>query len=153
MATGILEALHEHIEDEIEGLVLTPEGLSATSDTRWGEVTLRVDHDEEAGCVRVSAAIPAPPGAGPELLIFCLSLNAQYFDVKIALDDEGRLLVHGDLEVEDADAAELAPSVVDAAESILDVIDDDLVEWCSSHGLGTPAQRKRWESQVTTLDG
>lgn len=151
MATDILQALLERIEDDLDGLTLTPEGLEAVTDARWGEVTVHIDHDEEAGCVRVSVAVPPPAGAGPELLVWCLSVNAQYFDVKFALDDEGQLLVHGDLDVAEEDIADLAADVVDTVESVLDVLDDDLVEWCLSHGLGAPAQRKRWETRAGEL--
>lgn len=147
MATEILQALHERIEDDLDGLTLTPDGLRAVTDARWGEITLHIDHDPEAATVRVSAALPPPVGAGVEFLIWCLSLNGQYFDVKVALDDDGRLLVHGDLDADGSEPADLAADVVDAAESVLDLIDDDLVEWCLGQGLGTPAQRTRWASR------
>ncbi|MFW6052066.1 MAG: hypothetical protein ACODAU_12890 [Myxococcota bacterium] len=61
-----------------------PEGLQAVAGARWGEVTLHIEHDGEAG---------------------------------------------------------------------IDVIDDELVEWCLAHGLGTPSQRTRWESRATDLAG
>jgi hypothetical protein len=147
MGTDILKALHERIEEDLDGLALTPDGLRAVTDARWGELTLHIDHDPEAATVRVSAAIPPPVGAGVEFLIWCLSLNGQYFDVKVALDEDGRLLVHSDLDADDMEPSDLATDVVDAAESVLDLIDDDLVEWCVAHGLGTPAQRQRWTSR------
>jgi hypothetical protein len=151
MATEILQALHERIDDDLDGLALTPDGLQAVTDARWGEITLHIDHDPEAATVRVSAALPSPAGAGSEFLVWCLWVNGQYFDVKVALDDEGRLLVHGDLDAAEVDPSDLATDVVDTAESILDLIDDDLVEWCLGNGLGTPAQRQRWEARVTDL--
>ncbi|MFW5924611.1 MAG: YbjN domain-containing protein [Myxococcota bacterium] len=148
MVSDILQALHERIEDDLDGLALTPEGLRAVTDARWGETTLQIDYDEEASCIRVSVAVPPPAGAGPELLVWCLSMNAQYFDVKLALDDEGQLLVHGDIDVDEREVGEVAPNVVDTAESVIGFVDDDLVEWCLSRGLGTPAQRLRWGHRV-----
>lgn len=152
MASDILQALHQRIEDDLDGLAMTPDGLQAVTDARWGELTIQIDHDEEAGAVRVGVALPTPAGAGSEFLVWCLSLNAQYFDVKVGLDEDGNLLIHGDLDADDdVDVGDLATDVVDTAESILDVIDDDLVEWCLSHGFGTPAQRTRWESRPSEI--
>ncbi|MFW6050665.1 MAG: YbjN domain-containing protein, partial [Myxococcota bacterium] len=136
MESDILKALHERIEEDLDGLARTPEGLQAVTDARWGEVTIHIEHDGEAGAVRVSATVPPPAGAGPEFLVWCLALNAQYFGVKLGLDEEGRLMVHGDLDADAVDGADLASEVVETAESIIDVIDDELVEWCLAHGLG-----------------
>jgi hypothetical protein len=151
MTIEILQALHERIDDDLDGLVLTPEGLRAVADARWGEITIHIDHDAEASTVRVAVALPPPAGAGTEFLLWCLSLNALYFDVKVALDDEGRLLVHSDLAADELDVTDLAAEVVEAAETVIDLIDDDLVEWCVSRGLGTPAQRQRWAAQRSEL--
>ena len=148
MASDLLRALKERTDDDLDGLTLTADGLSAVADIRFGEVTIDIDHDEEAGSVRVSVSVPPPAGAGSDFLVWALSVNAQYWDVKIGLGEDGELLVHADLDAEpDADITDLAADVVDRAESILELLDDDLTEWVLEHDLGTPAQRERWLSR------
>ncbi|MGF1466560.1 MAG: hypothetical protein ACFCGT_10530 [Sandaracinaceae bacterium] len=146
MSSNLIESLRAIVEEDLDGVTLTPDGLRAEADTRYGEVTVRVDHDEEAAALRVQVELPVPAGSGPEFLIWCLSTNVQYWDVKVGLDDTGLLAVHADLEVdvEEADAA-LATAVVDRVESILQLLDEDLVDYLLASGLGTPGQRQRWQ--------
>ena len=152
MTSALLESLGELVEDDLDGVTLTPEGLRAVADARFGEVTIRIDHeeDEEAdegtASLRVQVSVPPPAGAGPEFLLWCLATNTQYWGVKVGLDEDGMLAVHADLEAEGGRADELlAADVLDRVESVLQLLDEDLTEYCLAHGLGTPAQRGRWQ--------
>ncbi len=146
MSSALLESLRKMVEEDLDGITSTPEGLRAVADARFGEVVIRVDHDEEAAAIRVQVLVPPPAGAGREFLLFCLSTNTQYWDVKFGLDEDGMLAVHADLEAEQPTADErLANGVVDRVESILQLLDEDLADYLLANGLGTPAQRTRWE--------
>jgi hypothetical protein len=146
MSSALLETLRELVEEDLDGITSTEEGLRAVADARYGEVVIRVDHDEEAAAIRVQVSLPPPAGAGPDFLVWCLATNTQYWDVKFGLDEDGMLAVHADLEAEDAQPSErLAQDVIDRVESILQLLDEDLSEYLLAHGLGTPAQRARWE--------
>lgn len=148
MASQLLETLRPLLEEELDGITSTPEGLRAITDARYGEITIRVDHDEEAEAIRVQVSLPPPAGAGPEFLVFCLATNTQYWDVKFGLDEDGMLSVHADLEARSGEADErLASDVVDRVDSILQLLDEDLSEHLLASGLGTPAQRARWETR------
>lgn len=148
MSSPLLESLRELVEEDLDGIESTPEGLRAIADTRYGEVTVRIDHDLEAEGIRVSVSLPPPSGGGPEFLNFCLETNTQYWDVKFGLDESGMLLVHADLEAEGPSADELlANDVIDRVDSIVQLLDEDLPDYLLSHGLGTPTQRARWESR------
>jgi hypothetical protein len=154
MASDILTELKERIDEDLDGLTATPDGLQAVADARFGELTLQIEYDDEAASMRVSAAVAPPAGAGLEFLLWCLHTNTQYWDVKFGLDDDGRLLVHADLDVEEgADLGPLASAVLDRAETVVELVDDDLTEWMLSHGLGTPAQRERWMARRPTGSG
>jgi hypothetical protein len=145
MSEDLLTRLYRRIEDEIDGLTATPDGLRAVVDARFGEITLCVDHDAEEEMVRVSVAVAPPAGAGRSFLVWCLALNARYWDVKVGLDSRGRLLAHADLDADEGvDAERLAEAVVERAEAVVDVLDEDLVEWLLERELGTPDQRERW---------
>jgi hypothetical protein len=146
MSSALLESLREQVEEDLDGIASTPEGLRSVADARYGEVTIRIDHDEEAAAIRVQVSLPPPAGAGKEFLLWCLATNTQYWDVKFGLDEDGMLAVHADLEAEGPQADEsLANDVVDRVESILQLLDEDLSEYLLAHELGTPAQRARWE--------
>jgi hypothetical protein len=148
MASDLLRALRDRIDEDLEGATVTPDGLRAPAEIRYGDVVVAIDHDLEAASVRIGVAVPPPAGAGGEFLLWCLGTSTQYWDIKIGLDDEGFLLVHSDLDADDdVDLGALATMVVDRAETILDLLEEDLVEWLLSHGLGTPAQRERWETR------
>lgn len=143
----LLDNLYDRMEEDLDGLARVPEGLSAVVDARFGEVTVRIDHDPVAEMIRVSVAVPPPAGAGRSFLIWSLSTNAMYWDVKLGLDARGRVLVHADLDAtEGSDLDELAAALVERAEAVVDLLDDDFVGWLHSHDLGTPAQRERWEA-------
>lgn len=142
----LLSELFDHVEEEIDGITLTPDGLRAVVDGRFGELNVAIEHDPAEEMLRVSAAVAPPAGSGRAFLIWCLASNAKYWDVKIGLDEEGRLLVHSDLDAtDDLDMDDLAASVVERADAVVDLLDDDLVEWLLEHGLGTPTQRARWQ--------
>ncbi|HJL18909.1 MAG TPA: YbjN domain-containing protein [Sandaracinaceae bacterium LLY-WYZ-13_1] len=152
MSSPLLESLRQLVEEDLDGVTSTPDGLRAVADTRYGEVTVRIDldedeQDEDGGAVRVSVRVPPPAGAGQEFLLFCLATNTQFWGVKIGLEDDGMLSVHADLDCEDPSQADelLASDVLDRVETILQLLDEDLVDYALAHGLGTPAQRARWE--------
>lgn len=149
----LLSELFDHVEEEIDGITLTPDGLRAVVDGRFGELNVAVEHDATSEMLRVSAAVAPPAGSGRAFLIWCLSSNAKYWDVKTGLDEEGRLLVHSDLDAtDDLDIEDLASSVIERADAVVDLLDDDLVEWLLEHGLGTPTQRARWEHRDDDLE-
>ena len=145
--------LYDQVEEDLDGVTLTPDGLRAIVDGRFGEVTVAVDHDPDAEMLRVSAAVPPPAGSGRSFLLWCLSLNARYWDVKVGLDDRGLLLVHSDFDIgEDTPLETIAAAVIERSDTVIDLIDDDLVDWLLEHGLGTPAQRSRWEARTDEDD-
>ncbi|MEZ4254030.1 MAG: hypothetical protein R3B99_37965, partial [Polyangiales bacterium] len=47
---------------------------------------------------------------------------------------------------EGVDIERLAEAVVERAEAVVDVLDEDLVQWLLERELGTPDQRERWQS-------
>lgn len=151
--SSLFETLRDLLDEEIDGVALTPEGLRAVADARWGEVTVCVDRDEDEQepdtiAIRVHVDVPPPAGAGQEFLLWCLATNTQYWGVKLGLDEKGMLCVHADLDATGPNAEEvLAADVLDRVESILQLVDEDLSDYCLVHGLGTPAQRARWESR------
>ena len=153
MSAAQLEPLRELLEEDIDGVTLTPAGLRAVSDQRWGEVTIQVDPDEDEKdegtvAVRVQVLVPPPAGAGPEFLLWALATNVGYWGVKIGLDEDGMLSVHADVEAEPSTSLPLvAAEIVDRSESILQLIDEDLTDYCLAHGLGSPVQRARWEKR------
>lgn len=151
MPYDLLTALRDRLEDDIDGITRTDEALEAILDARYGEVRLQIEHDDEAGSLRVMVCIPPPAGAGHDFLLWALSTNTQYWDVKIGLDEVGQLVVHADLDSDGEELARLAALVADRMETILELIDDDLVEWLLERDLGTPQQRERWVSRCPTV--
>jgi len=154
MADDLLSALRERLDEDLDGIARTEAGLEAIVDARFGEVTLEIEHDLEAESLRVMVCIPPPAGAGADFLIWALSTNVQYWDVKIGLDEEGELVLHADVDAEGhelGDLTDLAGIVVDRTETILELLDSDLVEWLLAHGLGTPQQCERWMSRTPTV--
>jgi len=153
MPTDLLRSLLPLVEDDLDDVEAGPDGLSAQVSTRYGEVVLRVEHDEEAESLRVGVAVPPPAGAGVSFLIFCLSLDARYWDVKVGLDDAGFLLLHSDLAApESEDSADLASLLVERSDAVIDLLDDDLVGFMLEHELGTPSQTLRWLERAPELD-
>jgi hypothetical protein len=151
MEDELLSALRARIEEDLDGVKLTEEGLAAVVDARYGELTVRVDHEAPAESIRVSTALPPPAGAGTDFLIFCLALNTQYWDVKVGLDDDGLLVVHADTDA-DLPLEALATVIVDRVETMIELIDEDLVDWLLDRGLGTPTQRARWTTRQPAVE-
>jgi len=149
MTSSILSVLVDRLKNEVHGIELKDEGLTAMLDLRYGPSRLQIDHDEEAESLRGAVEVPAPVGAGPDFLLWCLNMNTQYWDVKIGIDEDGQIIVHADLDVEeDEDPDALAGVLLDRIETITSLIDEDLTEWLLTHGFGTPPQRDRWQSRA-----
>lgn len=155
MSEDLLIALRDRVEEDLDGISLVDDRLEAIIDARFGEVTLQIEHDDEAGSLRVMVCLPPPAGAGPDFLLWALSMNTQYWDVKIGLDDGGQLVVHADLEADGQELAELtdlASLVIDRGETIVELLDSDLVDWLLEHHLGTPTQRDRWHHRRPAVE-
>lgn len=76
-------------------------------------------------------------------ITLCIDHDAE--EEMVGLDSRGRLLAHADLDADEGvDAERLAEAVVERAEAVVDVLDEDLVEWLLERELGTPDQRERW---------
>ena len=148
MPTELLRTLQRLLQDELSGLELADDGLIAELELRYGACSLHIDHDPEAEALRVSVSLPPPAGAGPDFLIWCLALNAQYWDAKLALDETGYLLVHADLDATpDSDLAQLRSALIDRVDTIAELIEDDLCDYLLEHRLGTPEQLSRWRTE------
>lgn len=140
----ILDALHELLSARIPGLSIVPSGLTAELDWRYGRIALCFDYDADAGSIRVYVRVPTPPGAGPDFLTWCLATNVVYWDVKLGIDGEGMLLVHADVDLEQADFDSMAEVLLCRVDAMAEMIDEDLIDYIVGHGLSTPAQRQRW---------
>jgi hypothetical protein len=147
MSTDLLRALQGPLLEELTALELADDGLRAELELRYGICPLHIDHDPEAEALRVSVRLPPPPGAGPDFLIWCLALNAQYWDAKLALDEGGYLLVHADLDATpDSNLEQLRGALIDRVDTIAELIEDDLCDYLLKHRLGTPEQLSRWQA-------
>ena len=156
MATELLRALREKLSElpPVEDLTEADDGLSGVLRSGFGDITLRADHDPEAEAIRVSARTPAPPGAGHEFLIWCLALNAQYWDVKLALDEDGQLLVHADVDAEESAKVDtLSVALSDRIETMVQLLEDDLRSFLLEKRMGTPAQMERWAETAESEEG
>jgi hypothetical protein len=154
MISELIGGLRPRVEEGLEGVRTTEDGLVAAADARYGDLVLQVEHDLDAASIRVLTRIPMPGGTGPDFLLFCLSLNTQYWDVKIGLDDDGMMVVHADLDAEEGDDLDaLAELVVDRAETIVEMLDGDVCEWLLERKLGTPAQIERWSTRQPSENG
>jgi hypothetical protein len=151
MSGDVLIALKGRLDEDLDGISVDGDALEAITDARYGEVTIRIEHEPEAESLRISVSLPSPAGAGPSFLVWCLSTNTQYWDAKLGLGDDGLLVVHADVDVDD-DLIAVANRIIDRVDTILELIDDDLVEWILHEGLGTPAQRERWRSRAPVGD-
>jgi hypothetical protein len=147
MTHDLLQALCELIEPELRGLVHSGNSITAAVDARYGRVTLHFDFDASAQSIRIYTAVPPPVGAGPEFLVWCLATNTLYWDVKLGLDDNGMLLVHSDVDLDQADLTSTARVLLERVTAMRELLDDDLVEYLLKHKLGTPAQTQRWLEQ------
>jgi hypothetical protein len=151
MADALIDALRRLLAARLPGLARSSSGvgLRAAVDAIYGTITLRLDWDAEAASIRIAAHLPLPPGGGHELLVWCLATNSQYWDVKLGLDDDGLLVVHADVDADArVDAALLAERLADRADTIRELIDEDLVPHLLARGLGTPVQRARWRERL-----
>ena len=149
MSTDLLRSLQAPLLEELSELELADDGLRMELELRYGICPLHIDHDPEAEALRVSVRLPPPPGAGAEFLIWCLALNAQYWDAKLALDEGGHLLVHADLDATpDSDLEQLRGALIDRVDTIAELIEDDLCDYLVKHRLGTPEQLNRWQAQT-----
>lgn len=144
MEDDILQALVELMEAELSGLVATGSAMHAMLDARYGRVELRMDFDAEAESIRLYTAVPPPAGGGHEFLVWCLATNTLYWDVKLGLDDAGMLLVHSDVDLDQADLTSTAEVLLERVAAMRELLDDDLVEYLLKHKLATPAQAQRW---------
>ena len=144
MESDILEALRELMEPELSGIQRQGSGLYVTQERRYGRLVLRFDFDPSAESLRMYTTVPPPPGAGPEFLVWCLSTNTLYWDVKIGLDAHGMLLVHSDVDLDQADLTSTARVLLDRVKAMHELLDDDLVEYLLKSKLATPAQAERF---------
>lgn len=144
MDLSVLEALAELLEAELPGLQIQGTNMQASLDVRYGRITLRFDFDPDAESIRMYTAVPPPAGAGHEFLLWCLSMNTLYWDVKIGLDAQGMLLVHSDVDLDQADLMSTARVLIERVVAMRELLDDDLVEYLLKHKLTTPAQEERW---------
>lgn len=146
--SDLLTALHAPLADEVSGLERAEEGLRGQLDLRYGLLNFQIDHDEDAEVLRVAARLPPPVGAGPEFLIWCLSLNADSWTAKLGLDESGFLLVHVDLPAAaEAELELLRDDVSDSIDEIAQLIDEHLCTYLYERSLGTPAQLERWSGE------
>lgn len=147
MPTDLLRALHAPLLQEVSGLELSDAGLRGELDLRYGLLPFQIDHDAEAEALRVSVRLPPPAGGGADFLVWCLALNAQYWDAKLGLDEDGLLLVHADLDASpNANLDALSAAIIDRIDTIAELIDDDLCTYLLERRLGTPQQLERWQS-------
>jgi hypothetical protein len=140
----ILEALRELIEPELSGIQRQGTGMYVMQERRYARLIVRFDFDPAANSIRMYTAVPPPPGAGPEFLVWCLSTNTLYWDVKIGLDGQGMLLVHSDVDLNQADLMSTARVLLDRVNTLHELVDDDLVEYLLKSKLATPAQVERF---------
>jgi hypothetical protein len=129
---------------ELAELTLTPSGMHAAIETRYATLDLRFDFDADARSLRTYVVLSTPVGAGVEFLRWCLSMNTLYWDVKIGLDSDGRLLVLSDVDFDHGDLAVTARVALGRVSAICELIEDDLVDYLMAHRLATPAQIARW---------
>jgi hypothetical protein len=144
MDLSVLEALAELLVAELPGLQIQGTNMQAQLETRYGRVALRFDFDPNAESIRMYTTVPPPAGAGHEFLLWCLSMNTLYWDVKFGLDAQGMLLVHSDVDLDQADLTSTTRVLIERAVAMRELLDDDLVQYLLKHKLATPAQEERW---------
>jgi hypothetical protein len=144
MNADILEALTELLGAELPGLQLQGTSMQAGVEARYAKVVIRFDFDAGTESIRISTAVPPPAGAGQEFLLWCLTTNTLYWDVKIGLDAQGMLLVHSDVDLDQADLTSTARVLIERVLAMRELLDDDLVTYIQRHRLATPAQEDRW---------
>lgn len=146
MDLGVLEGIAELLGAELPSLQVQGTGMQAVIDARYARITVRFDFDPDAESIRMYTIVPPPAGSGHEFLIWCLSMNTLYWDVKIGLDSQGMLLVHSDVDLDQADLTTTTRVLIQRAVTMRELLDDDLVEYMLRQGLATPAQEQRWRA-------
>ncbi|HEX2678659.1 MAG TPA: hypothetical protein VHM19_18530 [Polyangiales bacterium] len=144
MDEDVLEALSELLGEELPGLQAHGPNMQVTFDARYGRVVLRFDFDETTQSIRMYTAVPPPAGGGTEFLLWCLTTNTLYWDVKIGLDAQGMLLVHSDVDLDQADLTSTARVLLERVVAMRELLDDDLVSYLLRNKLATPTQEERW---------
>jgi hypothetical protein len=144
MTDDILDALRELMEPELPGLQRQQSGLYITQEWRYARLVVHFDFDASAESIRMYTTVPPAPGGGPEFLVWCLATNTLYWDVKIGLDAQGMLLVHSDVDLNQADLTSTARVLLDRVKAMHEMLDDDLVEYLLRNKLATPAQSERF---------
>lgn len=147
-AQQILEALCDIMGSRLPGLSLVDSAMEVQVDWRYGRLTICFDHDAEAESIRIFICLPPPAGAGPQFLTWCLATNVLYWDVKLGLDPHGMLIVHADVDLEQADLVQTAEVLLGRVDAMSEMLDDDLVAYIDEHRLATPAQAARWAGWV-----
>ena len=146
MELDVLHGIAELLSAELPSLQVQNASMVATFESRYGRVVLRFDFDPGAESIRMYTLVPPPVGAGHEFLIWCLSINTLYWDVKIGLDAQGMLLVHSDVDLDQADLTSTTRVLIERVVAMRELLDDDFVEYVLQQGLATPAQSQRWRS-------
>ena len=146
MTDDILQALHELMGPGLPGLSLVDSGMETFVEGRYGRVHLHFDFDGAAESIRVYFVVPPPPAAGPDFLIWCLSMNRLYWDVKFGLDAQGMLLIHADVDLDHSDLTVTARVLQGRVDAMGELLNEDLVPYLIENKLGTPAQIDRWKA-------
>lgn len=145
MARNLLDRLLDRLAPDMHGLVRTTDGLELATDARYGNVSVVIAHDVEAEMLRVAVAVPPPAGGGVDFLLWCMNQNAVYWDVKFGIDGRGLLLIHSDLDAHRAlDIEDLATAVFERSQTVIELLDDDYVEWLLDNKLATAQQAAGW---------
>jgi hypothetical protein len=145
----LLGLLLSELQAQLPKLEHIESGLQTELEGCYGRLPFVFDFDPEASSVRVYTTLPTPPGAGPEFLRWCLSMNALYWDVKVGIDARGMLLLLCDVDIErgvapSAAAAAAARVLLGRVVAIGQLLDEDFVGYLLDNRLATPAQRTRW---------
>lgn len=147
MTAPLVQTLAKLLVHELPELVESGSGLVVARELRYGRVDIHFDFDEETQSIRVYTRVTVPPGAGPDFLIWCLSTNTLYWDVKIGLDEAGTLVVHADVDCERSEPEQVAQVLCERVDAIGELLDEDLVPYQLDHQLCTPAQAARWRDR------
>jgi hypothetical protein len=141
----LISSLYASMRGQLSDLRLIESGFEVELEGRYGRLIFVFDHDPGAASIRVYTMVPTPPGAGPEFLRWCLSMNTLYWDVKVGLDARGMLLVLCDVDLDQADVTSAARVLLARVAAIAQLLDDDLVSYLLDNKLATATQRQRWQ--------
>lgn len=140
----LFNALSELLAAEMPGLSQQGTTMQVVLEWRYGRVTVRLDFDAATESIRLYTVVPPPAGAGSPFLLFCLATNTLYWDVKIGLDAQGMLLVHADVDLDQADLTMTARVLIERVVTMRELLDDDFVSYLLQNKLATTAQHERW---------